>query len=183
MKILFVTMKYEHKNDMQINNILSFMEVSEVDFYGPGYTPERILEKGIEDYIKRNNGYDAIILDFAIALLQTETLDIREAFHWHRYALSDYSIHMAIRYADDIIETLNKITVSKIVLYWYDTYAFKKRWEEIINKLLDNDFYFWGPGIEYFPEINDKEYLEKARVSNRYRDFYKKIKEKLFQCV
>ncbi len=172
-------MKYEHKNDMHINNVLSFMEVSEIDFYGPGYTPESILEKGIEVYLKKNNRYDAIILDFALALLQTEALDIREAFHWHRYALSDYSIHMAIRYADAIVETLNKMTITKIVLYWYDTFTFRKRWEDIVNKLLDNNFYFLGPGIEFFPEVKDEKYLKKAMASNRYRDFCKKNKTRI----
>lgn len=164
-------MKYEHKNDMHINNILSFMEVAEVDFYGPGYKPDYVLDEGLERYWKDNGRYDAVILDFALALLQTETLDIYEAFQWHRYALSDYSIHTAIRYADEIVSTLKKLTVTKAVLYWYDTYTFQERWESIINTLIQADFYFWGPGIEYFPEVKDEEYLKKAGASNRYRDF------------
>lgn len=31
-KILFVTMNHEHANDMHINNVQAFLEISQVDF-------------------------------------------------------------------------------------------------------------------------------------------------------
>lgn len=171
MKILFVTMKYEHKNDMHINNILSFLEVAAVDYYGPGFQSREVLEKGVDWFWKENGGYDAIILDFALAILQIDFLDIREAYHWHRYALSDYKLHMAIYYADKIINELKKADVAKALFYWCDTYNIQARWERIIEDLIKEGFYFLGPGIEFFPEVKDEEYLKKVGASNRYRAF------------
>ena len=46
-KILFVGMNHEHANDMHINNVQSFLEVAQVDFFGPGYTSrEKLLGSG-----------------------------------------------------------------------------------------------------------------------------------------
>ena len=76
-KILFVTMNHEHANDMHINNVQAFLEISQVDFFGPGYVSKESMERGLGDFWKENGGYNVLILDFSLAMLQQEYLDIR----------------------------------------------------------------------------------------------------------
>ncbi len=178
-KILFVTMNHEHANDMHINNVQAFLEISQVDFFGPGYVSKESMERGLGDFWKENGGYNVLILDFSLAMLQQEYLDIRLAFHWHRYFMSDFSIYQAIRWADNIVKEAKLVEAVKILLYQFDTYTFTDVWEKCIDELLFSGFYFWGNGIEYFPLLILDEEMRKKGGTNRYFDFCEKNKARI----
>ena len=101
MKILFVTINDEHANDSELNLRRGLMEVSQVDFFGPGFSTTDELESGLKNYWNKGK-YDALILSFAFAIRQITYLDLRYIFWEHRYKMSDYSIYESIRYADRI---------------------------------------------------------------------------------
>lgn len=178
-KILFVTTNHEHVNDMNLNNVQAFLEVAQVDFFGPGYVSKESLERGLGAFWKENGGYNVLILDFSLAMLQQEYLDMRLAFHWHRYFMSDFSIYQAIRWADNIVKDAKQVKAVKLLSYQFDTYTFTDVWENCINDLLSCGFYFWGNGIEYFPPLIVDEEMRKRGGSNRYFRFCEKNKAKI----
>ncbi len=178
-KMLFITTNHEHSNDMRINNVQAFLEVAQVDFFGPGYVSQEKLEEGLSSFWKENGGYDILVLDFSLAMLQQEYLDIRLAFHWHRYFMSDYSIYQSIRWVDNIVNDAKQIEAVKLLLYQFDTYTFTEIWENCINDLLSCGFYFWGSGSEYFSPLIIDEEMRKRGGSNRYYCFCQKNKAKI----
>lgn len=178
MKILFVSTNHEHANDMHINNIHGLMEAAQVEFFGPGYSTTAELEDGLRNYWIRGK-YDALILDFALAMLQIECLDIRLAYHWHRYFMSDYSVYESIRYADKIIDEAKKIDAPRLIYYMFDPFTILGSWESCIQKLLDVGFYFWGTGEEFTPEIIETEDTKKIGWNNRYLKFLHKNSGKI----
>ncbi|MCX4351275.1 MAG: glycosyltransferase [Lachnospiraceae bacterium] len=178
-KILFVGMNHEHANDMHINNVQSFLEVAQVDFFGPGYTSREKLESGLGVFWKENGGYDVLILDFSLAMLQQEYLDIRLAYHWHRYFLSDFSIYQSIRWADNIVKDAKQVEAVKLIVYQFDTHTFIEAWEKCITDLLYCGFYFWGTGIEYFPPLAENEKTKEKGGTNRYFYFCKNNGDKI----
>lgn len=177
-KMLFITTNHEHSNDMRINNVQAFLEVAQVDFFGPGYVSQEKLEEGLSSFWKENGGYDILVLDFSLAMLQQEYLDIRLAFHWHRYFMSDYSIYQSIRWVDNIVNDAKQIEAVKLLLYQFDTYTFTEIWENCINDLLSCGFYFWGSGSEYFSPLIIDEEMRKGGVQIDIIVFVKKIKLK-----
>lgn len=179
MKVLYVSTNHEHANDMHINNIRGLYEVCQIDCYGPGFSSKEELEKGIKDYISKKGIYDAIILDFALAMLQMEYLDIRLAYHWHRYLMADYSIYEAIRYADKIIDEVKKLDIVKILYYKFDPFSLTKVWEECICELLNKGFYLWEIGEEFVPEIEETEQTKIIGWGNRYLSLCKKYKKQV----
>lgn len=179
MKLLFVANNCEHPNEMHINNIRGFMNISTVDFFGPGYSTEKELKAGVQAYWEERGGYDALFLDFSFAMLQSEYLDIREAYHWHRYYMSDYNIFNAIRYADKIVAETFQIDTVKIVWYYFDTVKVSERWERCIQALLEQGFYFRGYGKEFVPEMEEGERIHSVGFSNRYREFSCKNEKKI----
>ena len=76
MKILFIRGNQRHVNDMHINNAMALTAVSEVSFWGPGYVSDDELQKGVKHHWIKSGGYDAVILDFNIAMLHSVCLDI-----------------------------------------------------------------------------------------------------------
>lgn len=170
MKILFVSMNYEHANDMHINNVHGLMEAAEVEPFGIGYSTVDELEDGLKKHWM-NGKYDALILDFALAMLQMKHLDIRLAYHWHRYFISDYSVYEGVRYADRIVKEAKEIDSPKVLYYMFDPFTILESWENCIQDLLDEGFYFWGLGEELTPEIKETEYTRNVGWHNRYLNF------------
>jgi len=164
---------------MQINNILAFCEVANMDFYGPGYVSSEILKKGLKAYWDDNDGYDAIILNFSLVMHCTDCLDVSNVFHWNRYCLSDYSVYEAIRYADRIVEDVQFFDVPKILLYQLDTIRFPLIWERKISELLDNNFYLWSNGLEFFPKFEETEITRSCGYSHNYYYFCKKYSKRI----
>lgn len=179
MRLLFVSNNYEHPNKMHIANIWGLMGVSTFDFFGPGYSTEKELEAGLQIYWDEKGGYDALILDFNIVFLHSDYLDIRNAYDWHRYTLSSYSIFDAIRYADKIIEDAKKVDVVKILWYHCDTINISERWAGCVQTFLNYGFYLMGIGSEWCPEIEENEHMQIGRYSNRYRKLTLKNAEKI----
>lgn len=178
MKILVVSINHEHANEMTINNLHGLLEVAQVDFFGPGYSTSDELEHGLKDYWSRGK-YDALILDFAFAMLQLSYLDIYLAYHWHRYFMSDYSIYESIRYADKIVEEAKEIDNPKLLRYYFDTISISESWLECVQELLDAGFILWGLGEEFTPQIVETEDTKAIGWSNRYSNFIRKNKEKV----
>ena len=180
MRILFVRGNFKHINDMHINNVLSLMNVAEVTFWGPGYVSRESLEAGIKHFWIEKGGFDAIILDFNIAMLHTSILDIRLAYHWNRYFIGDTSIFDMVRYADNIIKDVSEIDATKILYYYFDTDSFKEKWLDIFIFLEKAGFYFWINGLEFFPEFDENSFENKIwNLTNRYRYFALKYKNRI----
>ena len=183
MNVLFIRANCEHVNEMHINNIRGFMRVADITFYGPGYTTDEILDKGISWFWKDRGGFDVVIIDYFMLMLQKKYLDLPLAYHWHRYYLSDFYIHYAIRYADKIVEEILSLDTVKIVQYMYDTDRFPKEWENVITELLNEGFYFWGNGKEFFPYFPEDEIYVQAGFSNNYRRFCEKNKTRIISMT
>lgn len=177
MKILFVTINDEHANDSELNLRRGLMEVSQVDFFGPGFSTTDELESGLKNYWNKGK-YDALILSFAFAIRQITYLDLRYIFWEHRYKMSDYSIYESIRYADRIIEESKEISSPKLVHYHFDTISFTEFQERCLQDLLDAGYYLWGPGEEFVPEIEENKAAELMGWGNRYYKFIRKNTEK-----
>lgn len=178
MRILFVSTNHEHANEMHINNVHGLMEAAQVDFFGPGYSTINELEEGVNKYWINGN-YDALILDFALAMLQMSYLDIQLAYHWHRYFLSDYSVYESIRYADKIVNEVKKIDAPKLIYYMFDPFTISESWKNCIQELLDTGFYLWSTGEEFTPEIEETESAKRIGWGNQYLRFCRKNNGKI----
>ena len=182
--ILFVTLNHEHKADMLSSNVRGFVECADIDFYGPGYCTQEELSQGLKKYYEENGFYDFILLDFALAMLMTDYMNIREVYKWNRYFLTNYNVHDTYRYADIIINDLFKIDCIKILFYHFDTYTFPEQWDRCIQYLLDNDFYFCGFGKEFFPRFTETDATKRMGASWRYYDFCERNQEKIISyCI
>lgn len=179
MKILYVSTNREHTNDEHINNIYAFLEIAQIDFYGPGYSTKEELKNGMKYYWSKEGGYDCLILDFDVAMMQGEYLNIGEAYAWHRYYMSDYNIHEAIRWADNIVNEAKSMDVPKIVHFCHDTINITEVGTNCLQELLDKGFYIWCLGAEHVPKVIETEHSVSINWTNRYYYFCKQCENKM----
>ena len=182
MKLLIVSLNYAYFNNMYVNYFNSLAEVSDVTFYGPGFSEKNELKNGILHFLKVNEDFDAIIVDFlmfTMSLKYNVMPSIRTKYFWHRYLLSEYSISEAIRYTDKILEQIQQIDTTRILMYTEDTSTIREIWVDCIRKFLRDGFYLLSLGEDFVPEtIYDGACFGSLPMNNAFFHLLKDFPEK-----
>jgi len=178
-----VSINNEHANTTYVNFIRGLIEVADVTFYGPGYSTNEELHRGLRAFCEEHE-FDAVILSFFFAKYRSEFLEIRYAYSEYRYIWCDYSLYDAIRYIDSIVEDISRLNIVKAVLYVDDILDMHQRWDENIRDLMKRGMYLIAPGEDFIPKISQK-YLEYGQcgASNRYETLVKGCKEKIISII
>lgn len=166
---------------MHINYYHSLAEVAEVEFYGPGFSTKEELDRGILRFAEKKGPFDAVILAFPLMMLSLRMSSIREVYQYHRYFLSDCSVNQAVRYADEIIDDIEKMELVKIVLFGQDIINISSTWHGCLEELLEKGFYILSPGKEFIPELEEKEgksFGEGLMINNRFKRLLEKYPQR-----
>lgn len=150
MRLLIIDVNHEHPNTMHSNFYKSLSEVVDVEYYGPGYTDEIILRKGLNSFLSEKKYFDIIMVTWVFVLTCIDFSVPRTIYLWHRYDTSKYRIGTAIRYTYNILMELERYKKSKKVLVYYnDIVNLSNEWYEKIRSILNNDFYLLTCGAEF----------------------------------
>lgn len=180
MKLLIASVNHENPNTMYINYYHALAEEAEISFYGPGFSTDEELEMGIRRFAEKRGGFDAVMLTFPLFMSSLRNSSIREIYQVHRSNLSDYSIHSAIRYADSIVDEIEKWDIVKIIFYDQDVINLRKTWYEGMKILLEKGCYVMGPGKEFVPICEEQEghtFGAGLLINNRYRNLLERYSE------
>ncbi len=172
MRLLIASVNHMHVNTMHINFYHSLAEQAEVTFFGPGFSTEEELEKGILRFADKKGPFDAVIVAFPLAMSSSKVSTIREVYQNHRYFLSDYSVNQAVRYADDILDAVNSMDIPRIILFFQDYINIKSTWYDFLNNKLECGYYFLGVGLDFVSEVQEKgghTFGDGLQLNNLYR--------------
>ncbi len=182
LKILIASVNHEHATTMHINYYHALADVADVTFFGPGFSSQDDLEKGIRQFAETHGKFDAVIYTFPLFLHSLDFFPIREAYKWNRYFLSYYSVHEAVRYASGILNEIRQMDTLKLILYSQDYINLTESWEKGLRWMLEKDFYIITWGEDFVPDMDEKScrtFGESLVISNRYKCLVKEYKEKV----
>ena len=177
MKVLFVGVNAEICASMFADFLRALVCAAEVDFYGPGYSTNDELERGLTEYWKQKK-YDLVLINSVIYRYSirywNNDIDIEDAFFLHRVCLTNFSIYEAFQYADNIVEEVLNLKTIRVLQYADDTVAIPEKMEEFLKDMFEAGVYLLGEGAELLREVPDKEYYGIHPMTNKYRDLVKK---------
>ena len=182
LKILLVSVNHEHPATMHINYYNSLAEVADVEFFGPGFSTEQEMEKGVRRFVEEKGGFDAVICTFPLIMHSIEDVSIREIYRTNRYFISSYSINEAIRYASDMIKEIEQMNILKIILFGQDYININEDWENCLKKLLEKDFYIITWGEDFIPEADESKTIffgPGLKINNRFLNLVREYKRKV----
>jgi len=178
MRILIVDVNFDYKNPMyrQFYNSLSFC--MEVDYFGPGYVTRECLEKGIKDYLRRHEKYDAILLGTYFVYSTGERGTRYNTYEVHRYTIPYYNVNDAYQCCGKIFQELREINgIIKIYVYYEDNASMTTGDFRMCRALLDQDFYILSWPIEYM-KIFSPQMMRKHQLTNYAYELVEKNKAK-----
>ena len=183
MRILFVSTNNEHSNTTYANFVRGLVEVSDITFYGPGFSTEEELKGGLK-YFCKDKQFDAVVLSFFFAKYRSEYLEIRYMYSEYHYIWSDFSIIDAIRYIDPIVEDISDMDITKAVLYVDDVFDMHESWNANLRDLISRGMYVIAPGEQFIPKFDEQD-LKSGRfgANNRYRTFVKDNRDVIISMI
>lgn len=179
MKIMYISVNHELANNMHQNTFNSFAEAMDVTYYGPGYTSDEELEKGLLVYYKEHGGYDAVICNFDLIHMSVDDFPIREIQTWENHWIKNYSYFQAIRIIPDIVRDLEKIDTVKIIMIGLDYNTLTEKMYIMLQKLLNNGYYFLASGEEYMPDYFENTTNGSISCTDNYRKLVCEFRRKV----
>lgn len=172
MKLLIISINYEEPSPVFMNYYHSLAEIAEVHFYGPGFSTEAELERGILNYADQKGPFDAVILTFSLLCSSLRISSIREIYNFHRSKLADYSVNQAVRFVDRIVDDALKLDSVQMVIFDLDVINVRKEWYECLESILESGFYILSVGKEFIPVFEEQEgytFGDGLTLNNRFR--------------
>jgi hypothetical protein len=166
MRVLIVDVNFDYKNPMyrQFYNNLSYC--MDVDYFGPGYVSRKVLEKGIQNYLRENKPYDAILLGKYFVSSSRSDLHY-DAYGVHRSTIPFYNVNDAYQCCGRILEELGKVKdVIKLHVYYEDYVLMPKSEFKVCEELLAQGYYMLGWPREYMMKYTPQKLHKYPKLSN-----------------
>ena len=183
MKLLIVAFNWDHFSKMYSDFMYCFLDATDlvdVDYYGPGFSTREELKKGLTLYIKEHGAYDAILCWESFLLFSYELFSVVDAYFWHRYYDSDFSISEGIRYAEKTREEFNHLNNTRIIVWDMDVYHIRTEEKALLEDAFKSGVYLLGLGSELVPEYSDSEcFGEDNPLTNTYRNLVLRYQKKI----
>ncbi|MGE3921141.1 MAG: glycosyltransferase [Gammaproteobacteria bacterium] len=185
MRILYLDLNIRYHNNTR-NLIPSLLNIyNEVDIYGPGYSSNDELEKGVEAFYEKNGPYDFVCSNEHISVFFVEKANnfddymtyLNNAFYFN------FEIHQKHLYnMSNFYKSVTNVT-KILFLMEFDRYWFPKYREEL---LLELDAYIVGYGKQFAKKSEDCPYQKNEafykHVNNNWYNFVQKY-SKVIQLI
>ena len=161
-----------------------FAKLGDVDFFGPGYTPIMELNKGIRNFVGKNEPYDAMIVTEHCAnppVISKEEDDK----NWKRYKNSfDFQFtRNELKAFTCRMNEMYSLNIPKIIsLMQFDLQAIN---ENYINHISNNYDLAIGMGKQFFRRIDRREIKRLEgfeNCNNNWRNYCESNEKKVFSC-
>lgn len=154
MRALVVSVNHRFFNDMHVNFYHSLSEIMDVDYYGPGYVEDWVLNRGVKLYLREKGDYDVIIVTYNFIILSIEDFTPYEIYREERLMVMDYFIPQAIRTVPSVLRDLKEMDGVRILLFNGDMGTMTSEMNDAVRKLLQSGFYLCAAGAEFAPDID-----------------------------
>lgn len=188
MRILYIDVNliYINSTGNLLKNIL--MQFAEVDFYGPGFVSNIILEKGIKSFLE-NKSYNLIVFGNHVSFLSEIEPKSFDNFY-KNFVYLFCKVESIYSFQKDIFYSIQEINIPKVASFLaYDYYAAT---QNDIDKLAELDIFILGPGKEFVKKIDElpgyvkeeKHYkIKKNRISDAWYIFSNKSHDKFISMT
>ena len=188
MRVLYIDINQKCLNPT-INLFPSLLleQFSNVIFYGPNYIDLKIVNKGIEDFLRNNDSFDIVIINCSRIPLTSRDNEATSNF----LARGNLNKKIIKTFLEDIqanIENL-PIKIKALLGLGLDYYGMRNEQIDIIKK---NNLYVICPGLEFIKSINEipeysskeEHYQRKKNIfSDCWLDYVKNNKNKIINAL
>jgi hypothetical protein len=177
-KILFLGFNRDYISpyaDIILNILGSIMDIS---FYGPGYSSQKELDLGIDQWIVNQEQYDFIMIDCVVATWSNDLqgIDVEKMFS---NANLKFDTNIFLKFVNQFYTFFNKSSQKKIILANWDGYNLKKYIADFVTKTNSLVIDFQGTMIDSVESINKKYPFKKLNLNDNWFNFIKQNKERI----
>jgi len=177
-KILFLGFNRDYISpyaDIILNILGSIMDIS---FYGPGYSSQKELDLGIDQWIVNQEQYDFIMIDCVVATWSNDLqgIDVEKMFST---ANLKFDTNIFLKFVNQFYTFFNKSSQKKIILANWDGYNLKKYIADFVTKTNSLVIDFQGTMIDSVESINKKYPFKKLNLNDNWFNFIKQNKERI----
>lgn len=193
MRVLYLDANVWHINPTaNLLPVLFREQLRSTVFYGPGFTPQAVLDMGLRKYVDSTGPYDAIVVGGNTPLLSEGEAGIEGSVTYiKRYTARDFDEVGLRPFFLDVKKSLKSvdIPIKLVSTLNFDYYAASERQIDI---LIDGDFRVLGPNDQFVLSLDklpqfvkqEKHYIRKAdRFSNIWYEFLMRNPQKVVTSV
>jgi len=153
MRVLYLGFNRSYTNPSAEVNIRIIGQISELDYFGPGFTEQSVLLKGVDEWVMDKGPYDFLMVD-SYVFEADNILNRRKPFigDYLRFDPKDYYEH-SINYMNFFLE----YTGRKLFLANFDTFGIS---EKLIERVVTSNAYVLegGNSVVRTKEVIEEEY-------------------------
>jgi len=194
MRLLFVDVNLNYINPtVNLMPILVQCVSASVNYYGPGFVSNELIENGLISWIDNTGPYDAVIFGPNVPILvDDESLAAERAVTFQRkYTYKIHSDLVSYRFFKDVHENIKKINCSLRIVTGlsFDYYAAT---QSQVDKIVESNLVVMSPNFQFVQRLGDlpgfakmeKHYIKKKNIlSNAWHEFAARNPEKFITAL